>query len=1111
MVSAERIQVTLQGGAPWGFRLSGGGQLPLTINKIRKKSQAHLNGLQEGDAIISINGVHVHDKSQDEALELVEKSGDSLTLEIFRGDIDDVSRDKPKKAILVPGGSMISVAPATSETPAAATLTETSSVDNVTSDSLETAESDISHGGFKITATVDDTSGSAYQTETSSGLILTATVDDVSSSTRATHMVEPSPVALAHVGEVNAVGYRNDQNETESLSSHPVVMATPFFDSTVIADAPAISYVPGPEYLGSQAHPDASHLETVAASRSPHSRSPVPPPPVSPKPSRAVVIPPPPPISPQPSGITSTSSYAAFENGQTRREVSREQRVQLGDGGGKSSTVVQRDTVFSTNTNGPSYLQSQKSTVSVVQSSGDLGDSSQRSYKKTTTTTTSLNSTTTVVNKKGPTPFTSSVSSNIQLTPAPQPGLSGSLSSGNLSGSSAPLFKPSKYEPGSGKKELPGLYAPTSPMVDANVTAMFKYGKENAPPQPMFQVKKIVSDKNQTTGRDVWRPNVWLPDQEPKDSPGSIAMTPTEDNTSPYSTLTFAKKPGQSLVEEQKKKLFQSQISTTSRTDHEEYFLDGHHGQHEGHHGHHKRLHVFAPPVVIQADSGFNESPYSPYDDQLLDDDDDDDGSSQASSSTRRKKKLYADSAFYDAPGKNYPTITEQMKLCKKIAQSLTSAANRRARGAKMFMKRKRKSTKWVHEGHSEFSSSAGDVANLHELDSELSPEEGGSKPLLYFKIPSLKHRISSEGKQTKMALTQEEFEKLRLNAKKCDHRTVAPDACFDIVADLKAHKGKGGRMFEKRKQRSDKFVIDETNAKFVPPTPKIVNPLKPLRSEKTPWEAAMENQGKVDAAFSQLSEWEKNQRLNNKNLESLDLAPLPVVKSTLRSDESPQLLKGKNFNRTARGWAGGGEYPVADHLRPVEVQFAKAHGPMQPPQNASRQHENNFRPQGHSQPAHVQEFPQRGRQPPVAPKPQSTRQPTRQDNWQSNSQATLQPERQPIRQDTWQPNNQATWQPERQTSRPDSWQQNGQSHWQPNSQETRQPNRQDINRQQTSSRQTDWQRNERQQRPKSWHPDHPNQRDAFGNSHAPVISNLGAQDYPRLAYLQPIIPGTDL
>ena len=45
---------------------------------------AHNLGLQSGDAVLSINGTPVHDKTQDQAIDLMDKSGKSLNLEIFR-------------------------------------------------------------------------------------------------------------------------------------------------------------------------------------------------------------------------------------------------------------------------------------------------------------------------------------------------------------------------------------------------------------------------------------------------------------------------------------------------------------------------------------------------------------------------------------------------------------------------------------------------------------------------------------------------------------------------------------------------------------------------------------------------------------------------------------------------------------------------------------------------------------------------------------------------------------------------------------------------------------------------------------------------------------------
>ena len=43
MVTGERLTVTITGGAPWGFRLQGGGGFPLEVAKVRKYFFAHTN------------------------------------------------------------------------------------------------------------------------------------------------------------------------------------------------------------------------------------------------------------------------------------------------------------------------------------------------------------------------------------------------------------------------------------------------------------------------------------------------------------------------------------------------------------------------------------------------------------------------------------------------------------------------------------------------------------------------------------------------------------------------------------------------------------------------------------------------------------------------------------------------------------------------------------------------------------------------------------------------------------------------------------------------------------------------------------------------------------
>lgn len=267
------------------------------------------------------------------------------------------------------------------------------------------------------------------------------------------------------------------------------------------------------------------------------------------------------------------------------------------------------------------------------------------------------------------------------------------------------------------------------------------------------------------------------------------------------------------------------------------------------------------------------------------------------------KKKVFSDSAFYDDSTNRYPTIDEQMSMCKKIAQSLTSFANKRARGARMFAKRKRKADKWIHDqsdftnprrdlGGSEYSSSVGDFTDISELDSELFHEEGGNRPLFSFRIPSLRSQVS-DGQ--KMSMSKAEFERMRLAAPKVDHHTVSPNQCFTIAADL--HKGgrnKGAKLFQKRQQRVEKFVIDETNVVRSPVSPStkldyiVSHPQAP--QPKVPWNAAA--QGDVRRAFSNMPP---------------QMPMQPIARHNLAADNQPTLLGGKNFNTKARGWGGSG------------------------------------------------------------------------------------------------------------------------------------------------------------------------------------------------------------
>ncbi len=56
-------------------------------------------------------------------------------------------------------------------------------------------------------------------------------------------------------------------------------------------------------------------------------------------------------------------------------------------------------------------------------------------------------------------------------------------------------------------------------------------------------------------------------------------------------------------------------------------------------------------------------------------------------------------------------------------------------------------------------------------------------------------------------------------------HTNVPPQAAMNLVADLNLNRGKGAALFQKRKARSEKWIIDENNVKKqgYQPTPNYV------------------------------------------------------------------------------------------------------------------------------------------------------------------------------------------------------------------------------------------------------------------------------------------------
>lgn len=148
-------------------------------------------------------------------------------------------------------------------------------------------------------------------------------------------------------------------------------------------------------------------------------------------------------------------------------------------------------------------------------------------------------------------------------------------------------------------------------------------------------------------------------------------------------------------------------------------------------------------------------------------------------------RKMYSSSAFYRP---DHPTIDDQVELAQRISFSLVDDNNKMSRGQSMYLKRKNRSMRWIHQG----SGAGGEM-----------PEEEMQRPL---EKPPMKLLMNPKGVQDFQAV-QEHYENL-MNA------PTSPDVGKIVVQSpviAASPSGKGAELFAKRKKRMDKFIVDET------------------------------------------------------------------------------------------------------------------------------------------------------------------------------------------------------------------------------------------------------------------------------------------------------------
>jgi len=78
--------ITLNGPAPWGFRLQGGKDfsMPLTVSRLTPGGKAAQAGVGVGDWVVSINDTNAEDMTHVEAQNKIRAATDSLTLSLSK-------------------------------------------------------------------------------------------------------------------------------------------------------------------------------------------------------------------------------------------------------------------------------------------------------------------------------------------------------------------------------------------------------------------------------------------------------------------------------------------------------------------------------------------------------------------------------------------------------------------------------------------------------------------------------------------------------------------------------------------------------------------------------------------------------------------------------------------------------------------------------------------------------------------------------------------------------------------------------------------------------------------------------------------------------------------
>ncbi|KAH8403591.1 hypothetical protein KR222_002695, partial [Zaprionus bogoriensis] len=204
-----------------------------------------------------------------------------------------------------------------------------------------------------------------------------------------------------------------------------------------------------------------------------------------------------------------------------------------------------------------------------------------------------------------------------------------------------------------------------------------------------------------------------------------------------------------------------------------------------------------------------------------------------------KNRKLYASSAFYSPT--LHPTMEDQVELARRISHSLSDISNQTSKGQSMYVNRKKRSVKWVHEGweEEEIQPKALYKENVEEkLQTELTKLE---------KLP-LRLIMNPRGQMRDYNSLKESIN--------IETGLLSPDNCAELITALQLHKGRDYKPYKGKPTGSPNLLpaysdtgkhrvqlnIHQDNLieKYAKPGVQVI---------KSPWEAALQT-GSASSAF---------------------------------------------------------------------------------------------------------------------------------------------------------------------------------------------------------------------------------------------------------------------